>query len=374
MSDGWTKEKPYSFGDPYYDSLLEHFRNATVSIDLAVYIFSNDIIGKIFINALKEAAIRGVKTRVIVDGVGSLGWVSIFGKELSEVGIEYKIFNPLPWEEQLEKVITSSPSSGLIISRINKRSHIKLILIDEKIAFVGSRNITDVHSERLSNEKAWNDLSVELEGLPVSDLRNAFNRMWVKKTQIKERRKFSAQNYPDYVRLNDSRRRRIRNNRDLINRIKSAKVRVWVVGSYFVPTRSLLKALGLASLSGVDVKILVPYQSDVFFIPWIVSSFQYGLLKAGIKVYEYLPSMIHTKLIIIDDWIVVGSSNLNHRSIFHDLEIDVVLSSKESLNVICRKFIEDISKSQNITMESWKQTSIIRRMAGRILLLFRYFL
>lgn len=127
--------------------------------------------------------------------------------------------------------------------------------------------------------------------------------------------------------------------------------------------------------SGIDVRILLPRKSDVAMMPWASSTFYYSLLKAGVRIFEYLPSMLHAKSLIIDDWMVIGSSNLNHRSLIHDLEADIHINSKEAKRTLEQQFLEDLKNSREVSLDSW-QTLRPRsqRLMGRLVLYIKYWI
>jgi cardiolipin synthase A/B len=170
------------------------------------------------------------------------------------------------------------------------------------------------------------------------------------------------------VRLNNKLALRRKNYRDLLARIAAARERIWITNAYFVPRGGLLRALGAAAKAGVDVRILVPAKSDIIFMPWVAAAFYYGLLKSGVRVFEYQPAVLHAKTMLIDDWMTVGSSNLNSRSMFHDLEADVVLSTCESLRALEAAFERDLGQSKEVILADWLKRPILQRWLGRIAL------
>jgi cardiolipin synthase len=157
-------------------------------------------------------------------------------------------------------------------------------------------------------------------------------------------------------------------------RLVGAQRRIWIETAYFVPDGSLVRALRAAAEGGVDVRIVVPAVSDIFFIPWVTSAFHVGLLRAGVRIFEYTGSMMHAKTMLIDDWGLVGSSNLNHRSLFHDLEADVVLASEEASCSLEQQFERDCSGSREVALDTWHERSWIERALGRLLLWMRWVL
>jgi cardiolipin synthase len=154
-------------------------------------------------------------------------------------------------------------------------------------------------------------------------------------------------------------------------KILGSQRRVWITNAYFVPDASLIRVLGVAAEAGVDVRIVVPAFSDVVFIPWVTSAFHLGLLRAGVRIFEYTGTVLHAKTMLIDDWGLVGSSNLNHRSLLHDLEADVVLASEEATSALAEQFVADCGHSREVTLRNWKSRPLLERIVGRMLLVVR---
>ena len=157
-------------------------------------------------------------------------------------------------------------------------------------------------------------------------------------------------------------------------RLVGAERRIWITNAYFVPDGSVLRVLTVAAGAGVDVRVLVPSFSDVIFIPWVTSAFHLGLLRAGVKIFEYRGSVLHAKTMVIDDWGIIGSSNLNHRSLLHDLEADIVVIDPTSIASLEEGFLLDLERASQLTLDNWRHRPLIERLLGRILLWFRYVL
>jgi cardiolipin synthase len=238
-------------------------------------------------------------------------------------------------------------------------------------------NVIDYHVPSIVHEKAWRDTGAIVRGRDVDVLIQSFDRVWLGSLrawrQGLRRRKQKPQS-SDLVRLNLRSRQRHDNYLDLLVRIVRAQRRVWITNAYFVPDGSLLRVLSIAAKSGVEVRILVPRFTDVFFIPWVSSALHYGLLEAGVKVFEYTRTVLHAKTMLIDDWGLVGSSNLNHRSLLHDLEADVVITGAEARSSLERQFELDLGCAEQITLETWRKRPVLERWIGRVLLAFRYLL
>jgi cardiolipin synthase len=157
-------------------------------------------------------------------------------------------------------------------------------------------------------------------------------------------------------------------------RILGAERRIWIANAYFVPDGSLVRALRVAAEAGVDVRVVVPAVSDIFFMPWVTSAFHVGLLRAGVKIFEYTGGMMHAKTMLIDDWGLVGSSNLNHRSLLHDLEADVVVDSSGACSSLEGQFKSDCENARQVTLDTWTERPWLERTIGRMLLWMRWVL
>jgi cardiolipin synthase A/B len=124
----------------------------------------------------------------------------------------------------------------------------------------------------------------------------------------------------------------------------------------------------------VDVRVLVSRKFDVFFMHWLTSTYYFGLLQAGVKIYEYLPRIYHAKARIVDDWFLVGSSNLNHRSLIHDLEVDIELTRPGNKECLEQEFFKDLKSSEIVTPATLKSMSLFTRLLAEFFRVFRYWL
>jgi cardiolipin synthase len=260
-------------------------------------------------------------------------------------------------------------------SKINSRNHRKVCLIDKNIVYLGSINIAQCHLSEKNGGKNWRDTCVRLENAYANNLMAAFEAAWTH-TPIQERiREFfkTVQRNPTF-RLNNTWQRRRILQKNLLTRVRKATQRIWITNAYFVPDNFLLKALKELAEKKIDVKILIPKKSDVLFMPWASATFYENLLRSGARIFEYLPSMLHAKTIIIDDWYLVGSSNLNHRSLLHDLEVDINMTSSEVKTALEKQFLIDMSQSKEVTYENWYKRNGFKRAIGRLLLYVKYWI
>ncbi|MBA2654613.1 MAG: cardiolipin synthase B [Gammaproteobacteria bacterium] len=361
----------------FFESLYDDIGKATRNIDLETYIFSNDTVGEKIARGLVEAAQRGVRVRVLVDGAGTPLWGNTLTKTLENAGIETRVFHPFPWRlwQWSRSVVRVSPlvKAIYLLLKINSRNHRKVCIIDDNVAYVGSLNISETHLDTKHWGDCWRDTAVKLQGVDLKELKTAFECAW-DHMPIQERIReiFSHINKNPVFRVNNTRHRRRILYKNLLRRISRATEKIWITNAYFIPDNILLKKLVDAAERGVDVRILLPERSDVFILPWTSATFYYHLVKAGVRIFEYLPSMLHAKTLIIDDWVSVGSSNLNHRSLLHDLEVDVNLRLPNSKKMIQDQFILDLEQSKEVDLNSWQRRPFYQRIIGRLLLYVKY--
>lgn len=382
--DSWDSEQVFHHAHDFYGAVLGDIARAQRTIDLEIYIFSDDDVGHRFMEALREAAGRGVRVRVIGDGFGASGWAAHHVPGLLEAGVEARVFRPMPWrllKMAANRLTLLNNMVGLFMT-LNRRNHRKLWLVDGRIAYVGSLNISKNHLETAEGGANWRDTGVRVEGPAVAEMAWAFEKTWSISWRFGGwKRLFHGRHsmpkprrHSCLVRLNDRIKSRKGLFRDLLNRISFSKRRVWITTPYFIPSRRLVRRLCRTARRGVDVRILIPRRPDVRFVQWVAAAYFDLLLPSGVRVFEYLPGVLHAKLVRIDDWATVGTSNLNHRSMLHDLEVDLVVTHDESKASLERQFLLDLTQSEEVTERTLESRSWMSALAGRILLLFRYWM
>jgi len=375
----WACSRVFVNGDEFFSELGASIDAAQSSVDLESYIFASDSIGERVLAALERAVVRGVRVRLLVDGIGSSSWSAALRERTKKAGIQFRIFHELPWERWWQGREPSPRRRKVrnLLRRLNNRNHRKVCIIDSTRAFVGSMNVIDYHVPSVSGARTWRDTGALVEGRDVEVLTRSFELTWfgpLRRLALRLRGASRRVQSSELVKLNIRRRQRRENYLDLLLRIVGAERRVWITNAYFVPDGSLTRALAAAAEGGVDVRILVPQFSDVWFIPWVASAFHLGLLRAGVRVFEYTGTVLHAKTMILDDWALVGSSNLNHRSLLHDLEADVVLPAERDRTALERQFLIDLDSSEEVTLETWQRRPWLERTIGRLLLGFRHLL
>lgn len=366
-------EKVYSEGRQYFDDLIEAIERATTSIDLEIYIFGDDELGSEVLQALRRAGQRGVRVRLIVDGVGSRDWVFKHYRDKSYPGIELRVFRPLPWpfSKFYLPMVFDILSTIQLLWYVNRRTHKKLILIDDRIIFLGSFNI-------FNEALLWKELGVQISEIDVSEVKASFLHSW---NIAKAFPKFPnrAEKKKLYMEYKNSRKiwtnfklaDRRGNHTRLESMILQAGTRVWLSQAYFLPTIGILRALLKAAENGIDVRLVQSRDSDVMLVRWATIYYYRKLILAGVKIYEYLPSILHSKVVVIDDMVKLGSSNLDHRSVSRDLEIDVWLDSPQAIKEVEEVMRDNFSKSEWISPDSFQSIGLFRTIRARIILLFK---
>jgi len=367
--------------ESYILSLLSDIKSAKKSIDMEVYIFNDDLLGQKVSQALCDASHRGIKVRVLVDGIGTYNWGNKLTKTMDKAGVQTRIYHPLPWVSQQWNYSAHSSSYYYIsnvfhwLFNINTRNHRKVCIVDKNIAYVGSANINDGVLLDDTNKLNWRDTSVRLGNINTNELQLAFEKAW-NSNSLKKRiiNIFSIKKFDPVFRLNDTFKRRRLLYKSMLNKIKTAKNIIWVTNAYFLPDNQLLKALVGVSKRGVDVRILLPNKSDVLVSSLASKTFYLSLLKHDVSIYEYLPAILHAKILIIDDWYCIGSSNLNFRSTLHDLEVDVKIQTKDAKNTLNKQFSIDIDNSKKIRFSDIAKQSSFKFILGYCALIIRRWL
>ena len=368
----WESETTYHWGPPYFKDLLQALRTAKKSIEFETFIFAEDDLGHQILDALGQAAHRGVRVRLLIDGAGSPYFTSWRIRELKKQGINTHIFRPLPW--QVSKLRWPR---FLMVSRIwkywtglNHRNHRKSCIIDGEQAFVGGMNVTSEYLETVQDQLRMRDTSIQICGPSVATLQAAFDSAWTGRIGRSKRVRFS---HTPAIRLNVTRRLRLKNYRNLLERLIRSKQVIWITTPYFVPDFRLLRVLRFAAWYGVDVRILLPGENDVFFMTYANRIFARVLSQSGVKIHEYLPAILHAKVWIIDDWGTVGSSNLNSRSLIHDLEVDIEV--EQQIQELKDQFLRDWKQSRPIPSRKLHGLSrVLQWFIEKVLLSFRYWL
>lgn len=372
MSDQWQSERLFFDGDEYFADLAEAVSAATQTILVETYIFRPDGLGRRMEQMLRSAAKRGVDVRLLVDGIGSLGWIGQRDPDLEKDGVHVRVYHPVAWIHLVPR--WDHPNSPTLAARLNRRTHRKMVIVDGKVAYVGSINVTAEHSRQMSGPLAWRDTVLKVTGGPIEDLVRGFDNVWRRSHDCSGRRRWAESlnlvrlpRLSPLVRLNYTLRLRSRSSRRLLRTIESTRKKLWITNAYLAPSGAVVRAILRAAENGADVRLLVPRHSDVFFMPWVATSHYKKLLKAGVRVFEYLPRFLHAKTMVIDDRAMVGTSNLNRRSVFHDFEVDLFVSTPASVKSLEERFLKDLEEAEEVTSAPGGPVAFLGRLIARLL-------
>jgi cardiolipin synthase A/B len=343
----------FSDGKEKFHSLFHDIEMAQDHVHLQYYIIKNDQLGKRLMTVLAQKARAGVKVRVLYDELGSRSLRKSFFKELRQSGGEVEAFFPskLP----------------LVNLRLNYRNHRKLAIIDGKIGYVGGFNVGDEYLGLNKRFGYWRDTHVRILGQAVHPIQTRFILDWNQASYRHDinysPRYFPKPNSSGNVGLQivtsgpDSEWEQIKNG--YIKMISLAKESIVIQTPYFIPDASLLDALKIASLCGVDVRIMIPNKPDHMFVYWATYFYIGEMLKAGARIFIYEKGFIHSKSIVVDHEIAsVGTANIDVRSFRLNFEVNAFIYNKEFSKELTDHFYDDMNSSKELTLEAYRKRSV----------------
>ncbi len=351
----------FNNGDDYFTEVLHCISQAKSLIQFETYIFDRDNIGNKILEALAAAVRRGVLVQLLLDGVGSSSWSFSDAVKWREQGVELKFFHSLPWQRRRIGVFQLLSLKKLTIGlfKLKHRNHRKTCIIDGSITFIGSMNVSDRHLPSIFGVQAWRDTAAKIQSPEANRYATSFEQAW----------NFSQHHYGKrWLRISQQKKWA---HLKIVRHVRNSQQRVWITNPYFIPDFKLTRTLCSVARRGVDVKILLPSRSDVFGIKFAMEGLYALLLAFGIEIYEYSPAMLHAKILIIDEWVSMGSSNLDPRSIFYNLEIDATLHNPNSIRILQNQFVQDLLLSKRIRFADWKKRSWLSRGLEKFFLFFR---
>jgi cardiolipin synthase A/B len=330
-------------GMEFYPEELHAIRRAQHAINLEFYEFIPGKVSTELLEALAERARAGVEIRMIIDAVGSLRTSDRSFDELRAAGGQVCWYHPLRWNTW---------------QRINQRTHRKLIVVDGETGFLGGADIADHWLESTPTEPAWRDTVFCVEGEGVAGLISTFSENWLEASGeiLSGDKQFGFRAMPNgcetFV-VSSTPRGGGTQARILFQAlIKSARQSIRITTPYFLPDRSARHALVEAVERGVQVQILTAGpRIDHAYIRTLSRHNSRHLLRGGAEIYEYLPAMIHAKLMTVDgQWSVIGSTNFDHRSFALNDEVNMAVLDRELAGVIEGDFFEDLQQSRPLTL------------------------
>jgi len=354
-------------GEDAYPAMLEAIACAQRSIYLATYIFDVDKTGESFITALNKAHKRGVPVRVLVDGVGEMHWGTVATRSLREKGIPVARYLP--------------PTLFPPAFYINLRNHRKILVVDGEQAFTGGMNISDrhlVHAEGNADSRTT-DIHFRLEGPVARQIEDVFIEDW----QFVTGEILSPHPFPAGA-DGDSLCRVISDGPDeemgnlymvLSGVISSAKQNIRIMTPYFLPPRGIMTALQTAALRGVCIEVVLPEKNDSQFVHWATRNLLWELLAYDARIYYQPPPFAHTKLLLVDDnYVQVGSANIDARSLRLNFELNVEIYDQSMAQLLTNYFQNIKSRCRTVTLEEVDNRPLPERLRDSFAWLFSSYL
>jgi cardiolipin synthase len=333
-------------GDGFFPAILEAIRGAKASVNIELYIFAKGKMAEQFVEALCAKAHEGVEVRVLVDSVGErLGKLD---DKMKECGVNFQIYKP-------RKLFS--------IAKTGDRTHRKIITVDGRIGFTGGLAIDDRWAGDARNPDEWRDTVVRVEGPAVLLLQRVFLEDWLYTTgEVLD----GPRQFPVAQEVGDVKAQAVASSRT--SQLSGAKLHyyipmqaardhIWIENAYFLPDKDVRVALCAAARRGVDVRVVVPGEHiDIKAVRYAARGYYEEMLEAGVKIYEYQPTMIHCKVMVVDGvWSSIGSMNFTARSMKANAEANVAIYDASFANQVRAVIEADIARSEPILLEQWKK-------------------
>lgn len=346
-------------GDAFFPAMLDALRAARETINFEVYIFEADDTGGKFIDALSERARAGVEVRLLVDWFGSLKLGRAGREALTGAGVKLARFRPL----SLRNLV-----------RVYRRTHRRAIVVDGRVAFTGGAAISDKWAGDVRNPHEWRDSMTRITGPLVGGIQSAFAGNWVYCTgEVLSGLRFFPPAPPgdgpcslSLISSPSDARQPIR----LLFWLSfaNARDRLWICNSYFIPDARLRTAVMEAARRGVDVRVLVPGNHTDAVPVQLAGRTMYGeLIEAGVRIWEFRPAMMHAKTVAVDArWSVIGSANLDERSMELNEENVVGIADPGFAAAIMAGMEADFARSREVKLEEWRRRPVWQRVLERL--------
>ncbi len=358
-----TEVSYFKLGEEKFAQLIKELNDATNFIYLEYFIIAEGIMWNTILDILKRKVKEGVDIRVIYDDAGCFTTlIKDYDKYLQSFGIKCEVFNPLRPQ---------------LVIQMNNRDHRKFAIIDNKVAFTGGINLADEYINKLDRFGHWKDTAIMLKGEAVWNCTVMFAQIWnyVSKDKISYD-KFELFHYEDakgYVLpFGDS----PTDEEDVgihvhMNLINNAKHKIYIQTPYLIINHELFEALSLAAKLGKDVRIIVPHIPDKWYAHMMTRGNYRTLIKNCVKIYEYLPGFMHSKIVLCDDELgLCGTINMDYRSYYMHFEDAVLMYKTSAIKRMSDDFVETLEVCQLITQKDCDQIHWTKQLMYAIFNLF----
>lgn len=347
-------------GEEKFRKLISDLKKAERFIHLEYFIWKNDKLVKQINKILIQKAKEGVEVRILYDSLGSFFFSWFIKRELRKNGIKvFPYFNFI---------------SPFKFHTLNYRNHRKIAIIDGKVAYTGGMNMAQEYSDGGKRFKRWRDTHLRIRGDSVEILQGIFAISWYNTTKEKL---FSSRYFPIGKSFKDRTPVQITTSGpdaewDSIKQlyftlIATARKRAYIQSPYFIPDESVLTAMKVAALSGIDVRLMMTGLPDKKLPFWAAHTYFEDLLKAGVKIYQYKKGFLHCKTVMTDDSVCsIGTANMDIRSFDLHYELNTIIYDTEIAHKLKKDFQEDMGSSEEITLEKVKKTNVLARFRNSL--------
>ena len=347
-------------GPVFFPRMLAAIEGAQQQVEIELYLIEDGSCSERLVDALCRAAERGVRVRGLFDAYGAAGLGIALRERMQTAGVQLRWYNPVRWRRGIRNF---------------HRDHRKLLLVDQRLAYVGGTGSTDEFWQPDEARSSWHEVMVEIEGPLVGDWQQLFEQLWHTRFLWRPNHQPTALNLPKCppagVGLGRVAYADAAQHRDillsLLRALKGAKQRVWLATPYFLPTWKIRRALRRAAARGVEVRLLLAGRNtDHPPVRFAGQRYYPKLLRAGVRIFEYQPRFLHLKMVLVDDWVSVGSCNFDHWNLRFNLDANVEALDPDFTRAVTASFIEDFGVSREITLDDWHQRPWWRRAQQRL--------
>jgi len=340
-----------SDGSQFFPAMLQAIDAAKSHVLLEMYIMESGQVANQFIDALLRAVKRGIMVQVLLDDYGSLGLLINDRKRLTDGGVQLAFYNPLRF-----RIFWHKLKNNLL------RTHRKFMVVDGNFAYVGGAGISD----SFVGEMAWRDCMLEIDGPVAADWQILFRRnmeRWSEHVDFPSARAVAVVDGASGRLVFTSGGVQLQLKKILLNRIRRGQQRIWLASAYFIPSGKIRRALRRAVYQGRDVRLLLPGPvTDHPAVRHASRRYYARLLRHGVRIFEYQEHFMHSKVVLIDDWCTIGSSNMDRWNFRWNLEANQEVDDHGLANDVRNMLSNDFEHSEEIHYRLWLQRSWLQRL------------
>jgi phosphatidylserine/phosphatidylglycerophosphate/cardiolipin synthase-like enzyme len=362
----WREENTFELlidGPAFFPRMIAAIEKAEQQVELELYLVEAGLCAEAVVQALVDAAKRGVIVRCLFDDFGSLAFTLGLRNRLTEAGVILRFYNKVNWRRGIRNFY---------------RDHRKLLLVDKQLAVVGGTGVTDEFWRPHHDTSEWHEVMVEIRGPLVIDWQALFDRQFhanARRTAWRPAQNFGLPRLPPAPVTGEGLGRvayaDARQHHDilqsLVRALNSGKQRIWLATPYFLPTWKVRRSLRRAAARGIDVRLLLTGpRTDHPSVRYAGHRYYPRLLRAGVKIFEYQPCFLHLKMVLIDDWVSLGSCNFDHWNLRFNLEANLEALDPALTLAVAQSFEKDFAISNLVSLEDWKARPLWRRVQQRV--------